>query len=271
VLDEQAARAWDVRKGQLVVMIHSGSRGLGHEVGGHFMRLAADHDRREGLRVPNDHLAILPVDAPPGVSYLGAMNAAANYAFANRQVMAMLARAVLRRELGPAALPTLYDVAHNLASVERHGDQRLVVHRKGATRAFPAGRMQGTPFADLGQPVLIPGSMGTASWLLRGVDSGARSLFSTNHGAGRVLSRTAARGFKGRGRRGSGKGGGGAISDEEFQRSMQGIVLLCEDPRSIKEEAPAAYKDIDAVIDTVVGAGLARPVARMLPLAVLKG
>jgi len=271
VLDGEAAQAWDLRAGQLVVMIHSGSRGLGHEVGGHYMRLAATHDRRQGIRVPNDHLAILPAGEPEGLRFLGAMNAAANYAFANRQVLAMLARGVLRRELGPAELPCLYDVAHNLASLERHGEERLVVHRKGATRAFPGERMQGTPFAALGQPVLIPGSMGTASWLLRGVESGARALFSTNHGAGRVMSRTAAKGFKGRGKRGRRQGESGLISDAEFHRSMEGIVLVCEDPRSIKEEAPAAYKDIDAVIDTVVGAGLARPVARMLPLAVLKG
>jgi tRNA-splicing ligase RtcB len=273
VPDAEAAAAWGLEPGQLVVMIHSGSRGLGHEVGGHFMRLAAEHARRERQRMPSAHLACLPLAHPHGRAFLGAMNAAANYAFANRQVLAMLVAGVLRAALGPAELGTLYDVAHNLAALERHalpgGEVELVVHRKGATRAFPAARMQGTPFADLGQPVLIPGSMGTASWLLRGVPGGAQSLFSTNHGAGRVMSRTAAKGWKGKGRKG--RGGGGLITDEEFQRSMQGIVLVCEDRRSIKEEAPAAYKDIDAVIDTVVGAGLAAPVARMQPFAVLKG
>jgi tRNA-splicing ligase RtcB len=164
---------------------------------------------------------------------------------------------------------TVYDVAHNLAAFERHYNREWMVHRKGATRAFPAERMVDTPFADWGQPVLVPGSMGTASWLLRGIPEGEITLFSTNHGAGRVMSRKAARG-KRRGRRGK-IIKEGAISDRDFKESMAGVHLICEDPRSIKEEAPAAYKDIDAVIDTVIGAKMAAPVARMVPLAVLKG
>ncbi len=255
-------------EGQLVVMIHSGSRGLGHEVGGHFMQAARRYDQDKNIPVPSPQLAILPLEGGLAKSYLGAMNAAANYAFANRSAMAMLARAVLRRRFPGIELRTVYDVAHNLAAIEEHRGRRLVVHRKGATRAFPAERMQGTPFSELGQPVLIPGSMGTASYLLRGVPEGAAALFSTNHGAGRVMSRTAAAG-KGRGKRR--RGGGGLISDEAFRESMAGVCLLCEDARSIKEEAPAAYKDIDRVIETVCGARLAEMVARFVPLAVLKG
>jgi len=164
-------------------------------------------------------------------------------------------------------VPTVYDVPHNIAKFEQHNGRLYCVHRKGATRAFPAARMQGTPYATSGQPVLIPGSMGTASYVLAGVDSGGESLYSVNHGAGRTMSRTAA---TGRGRRGRYKGEP-AISDEAFKRSMEGVYLVCEDKRTVKEEAPAAYKDIDAVVAVVAGAGLARPVARMRPLAVLKG
>lgn len=269
LLDPGTTDAWGIEADQLVIMIHSGSRGLGHEVGGTFMKLATRFDEQHGIRVPNSHLSILPLDSDAGRDFLGAMNSAANYAFANRHAMAMLVKGVLRKQLGPAELPTLYDVAHNLAALEQHGDQRLVVHRKGATRAFPPERMAGTPFAESGQPVLIPGSMGTASYLLRGVEGGAKSLFSTNHGAGRVLSRTAARGGHGRGK--SKKRTRAAISDAAFEDSMRGILLLCQRPGLIKEEAPGAYKDIDAVIDTVIGAKLAAPVARLRPLAVLKG
>ncbi len=269
VEDPQVAQAWGIRSGQFVVMIHSGSRGLGHEVGGHYMRMAGKYDRNHGIEVPNQNLSILPLDSREGKDYLGAMNAAANYAFANRAAMAILVMGVIRRSLGTLELSTVYDVAHNLAASERHHRREWMVHRKGATRAFPAERMRGTPFCDRGQPVLVPGSMGTASWLLRGIPEGEITLFSTNHGAGRVMSRQAARG-KRRGRRGK-VVRPAAISDREFEDSMAGVHLICEDPGSIKEEAPAAYKDIDAVIDTVVGAKMAAPVARMVPLAVLKG
>jgi tRNA-splicing ligase RtcB len=269
VEDQEVAQAWGIRKGQLVVMIHSGSRGLGHEVGGHYMKLASKYDRQQGIKVPNSNLSILPLDSRPGKDYLGAMNAAANYAFANRAMMAVLAKGVIGRYLGKVEIGTVYDVAHNLAALERHHHREWMVHRKGATRAFPAERMAGTPFSDRGQPVLVPGSMGTASWLLRGIPEGEITLFSTNHGAGRVMSRKAARGRR-RGRRGK-IVQPGAISDRDFEESMSGVHLICEDPRSIKEEAPAAYKDIEAVIETVIGAGMAAPVARMVPLAVLKG
>ena len=269
VEDDEVAGAWGIHAGQLVVMIHSGSRGLGHEVGGHYMKAASKYDKQHGIKVPNSNLSILPLDSRPGKDYLGAMNAAANYAFANRAMMAALVKGVIRRFLGRVEIGTVYDVAHNLAALERHHNREWMVHRKGATRAFPAERMADTPFSDWGQPVLVPGSMGTASWLLRGIPEGEITLFSTNHGAGRVMSRKAARG-KRRGRRGK-IVKEGAISDSDFEESMAGVHLICEDPRSIKEEAPGAYKDIDAVIDTVIGAKMAAPVARMVPLAVLKG
>jgi tRNA-splicing ligase RtcB len=197
------------------------------------------------------------------------MHGAANFAYANRQLMAQLVRYSMRRVLGDRLeIHTVYDVAHNMVRQERHRHRDLWVHRKGATRAFPAARMRGTPFESTGQPVLIPGSMGTASYLLAGIETGEESLYSVNHGAGRTMSRTAAAGVVSR------KGKvvkPGVITDAAFRESMRGVYLLCEDRRSIKEEAPGAYKDIDRVVQTVAGAGLATIVARMVPLAVLKG
>ena len=166
-------------------------------------------------------------------------------------------------------MPLIYDVTHNIAKNETYGAKQFWVHRKGATRAFPPERMKDTEFADVGQPVLIPGSMGTGSYLLIGAESAEETLFSVNHGAGRVMSRTQA---AGKTIRRSGKViKEAAISDEEFEKSMEGIKLIAGDRALAKEEAPQAYKDIDVVVDVVARAGLAKPVARMRPLAVLKG
>jgi tRNA-splicing ligase RtcB len=200
------------------------------------------------------------------------MFAAANFAFANRQVIAAYVRHSLRSRFGrDLALPLVYDVTHNMVKREEHGGKDLWVHRKGATRAFPPERMAGTPFADTGQPVLIPGSMGTASYLLLAGEGGAEALWSVNHGAGRVMSRTAAAGGRrGRGRR-RGRKGGGLVSFDDLDRAMEGIVLVAEDRGAVLEEAPQAYKDIDDVIEAVTGARLGRVVCRMRPRAVLKG
>jgi tRNA-splicing ligase RtcB (3'-phosphate/5'-hydroxy nucleic acid ligase) len=266
--DSELAQAWGLFAGQLVIMLHSGSRGFGHELGGHFMKLAQTYCAKNKLHTPSRDLAYLPLDSKEGEAYLGAMQAAANFAFINRQLMAQLVRRNLRYAFGEElALPTLYDVPHNIAKLEAVGRRRLCIHRKGATRAFSPALMQGTPFASTGQPVLIPGSMGTASYVLAGVESGKESLYSVNHGAGRLMSRTAAAGVVKRGRTLR----EGQISDAEFKESMKGVHLICADRTHIKEEAPGAYKDIDLVIETVTGAGLARSVARMVPLAVLKG
>jgi tRNA-splicing ligase RtcB len=223
---------------------------------------------RYGIRLPDRQLACAPLGSPEGKAYFGAMAAAANYAQANRQAITGLIRESLMRGLDMSprelGLRMVYDVSHNLARMETHAGRRVCVHRKGATRAFAAAQMDATPFAQTGQPVLIPGSMGTASYVLAGVPTGAESLFSVNHGAGRTMSRSAARGNIGRGRP-------AAISDSEFRHSMEGITLICEDRGAIKEEAPAAYKDIDDIIRVVAGAGLAAIVARLRPLAVLKG
>ena len=265
---QDAARALGLAEGQIVVMIHSGSRGLGHQVADEHMRAALEAAPRLGLPVPNRQLAFVPADSAEGRAFLGAMGAAANFAFANRQAIAAVVRRAFSRAVGrPVALPLVYDVSHNIARRERPCGERLYVHRKGATRAFPASRMRGTDLEALGQPVLIPGSMGTASYVLLGTEGAAESLYSVNHGAGRVMSRTAAAGR----RRGKGRGEGGRISAARFEESMQGVHLVCEDRWAAREEAPDAYKDVDLVVETVVGAGLAEIVARLVPLAVLKG
>ncbi len=269
VYEDDLAREWGLELDKIVLMIHSGSRGLGHQVGGDYMKKAAQYNERRNDFRPARDLSYFHRDSTEARQYLGAMRAAANFAFANRALMSVLVKHNVRKMLGETELPLLYDVAHNIAKEEDHLGRSIVVHRKGATRAFGPKRMSGTPFSKTGQPVLIPGSMGTASYVLVGVDENADSLASVNHGAGRVMSRTQAAG-KRKGRKGK-VIKEAAISDHEFQRAMKGITLICEDPRSIKEEAPQAYKDIDEVIEAVVGANLARSVARMKPLAVLKG
>lgn len=267
VEDGPAGEAWGLFEGQLLVMIHSGSRGFGHQVGEEYMALA--RSRRYAEPHPTHELCYMPVDSAEGRRYIGAMHAGANLAFANRHLMAALVRKNVLHHYPGTEVRLLYDVPHNMAKRERHGDRELWVHRKGATRAFDAARMEGTPFASTGQPVLIPGSMGSCSYILAGIPENARALCSTNHGAGRRMSRTAA---AGKVRRRDGKVvRPGLISDEEFGAAMEGITLICEDRRSIKEEAPQAYKDIGAVIEAVCGAGLARVVAKTRPLAVLKG
>jgi tRNA-splicing ligase RtcB (3'-phosphate/5'-hydroxy nucleic acid ligase) len=231
--------------------------------------MALARSRRYDEPHPSPELCYMPVDTKEGQRYLGAMHAGANLAFANRHLMAALVRKNLLCHYPGLNLELLYDVPHNMAKLEEHGGAKLWVHRKGATRAFSGYRMRGTPFEKTGQPVLIPGSMGTFSYLLAGIPENEKALCSANHGAGRRMSRTAA---AGKVRHRDGKLlRPGLISDEEFRSAMQGITLICENRQTIKEEAPQAYKDIDAVIEVVAGAGLARVVAKMKPLAVLKG
>lgn len=269
VEESSTARRLGLFSGQLLVMIHSGSRRLGYEVAGHHMRKARAYLKSRGIAPPNGQLLYFPTESPEGEEYHGAMNGAANYAFANREVMALLVRQAVAAVTGDASkVRSVYDVTHNMAKRESHGGRTYIVHRKGATRAFDRQRMKGSPYEDIGQPVLIPGSMGTASYVLVGYEGSSRSFYSVNHGAGRRMSRTEAAG--GRGKKG-GKRHPARISDREFERSMEGVFLICGNRRRIKEEAPEAYKDIDEVIRVVAGAGLAIKVARLRPLAVLKG
>ncbi len=265
ILDDGAAARLGIFKGQFTIMIHSGSRAFGHDVGGHYMKMAKSFNKDQGVQVPG--LSYFPLTSREGRNYIPAMHAAANFAFTNRALMAALVGAEFKKRWPEERMWQLYDVPHNMAKLELHHGSQLWVHRKGSTRAFDHRQMKGTPFADIGQPVLIPGSMGTASYVLLGVPSGSKSLYSVNHGAGRTMSRSAASGAK----KGKKKSGPAAISNKRFQESMEGIYLVCDNRRAAKEEAPDAYKDIDAVIRTVEQAGLARTVARMVPRAVLKG
>lgn len=264
IFDPALAKTFGLFKNQIVVMIHSGSRRFGYEIADHYMNVAAQRPENADRK---KMLSYLPTDSNAGKNYIAAMAAAANFAFTNRHVMALLVRRCFNRMFGQTPLKLVYDVAHNMAKLETHGGTSLWVHRKGATRAFGPKRMSGSIFAQTGQPIITPGSMGTASFLLVGTGNSDESLSSVNHGAGRVMSRTAALGKSRKGRIIT----PALISDDQFKRSMEGIKLIAGNRRKIKEEAPGAYKDIDEVVRIVVECGWAKPVARMVPLAVLKG
>jgi tRNA-splicing ligase RtcB len=264
VFEKDLAESFGLFKNQLVVMIHSGSRRFGYEIADEYMNIAA---RRPENVDRKKMLSYLSTESREGKNYILAMGAAANFAFTNRHIMALLVRRCFNRMFGPTPLSLVYDIAHNMAKLETHGGNRLWVHRKGATRAFGPKQMSGGIFARTGQPIITPGSMGTASYLLVGTGDSGESLNSVNHGAGRIMSRTAARGKARKGRIIT----PAKISDDQFKRSMRGIKLIAGDKRKIKEEAPGAYKDIEEVVRIVVECGWARAVARMVPLAVLKG
>ncbi len=264
VFDADLAKTFGLFKDQIVVMIHSGSRRFGYEVADEYMNIAA---RKPENVERKKMLSYLPVESSEGKNYIAAMSAAANFAFVNRHIMALLVRRCFNWMFGRTPLNLVYDVTHNMAKLETHDGTRLWVHRKGATRAFGPKQMAGSVFAKTGQPIITPGSMGTASYLLVGTGDSEESLNSVNHGAGRVMSRAAARGKKRRGKVIT----EAQISDDQFKRSMKGIRLIAGDKSKIKEEAPDAYKDIDEVVRIVVECGWAKPVGRMVPLAVLKG
>jgi tRNA-splicing ligase RtcB len=263
VIEGRAAAAFGLRPGCVTVLIHSGSRGLGHQVcTDHVKRMDAALARYR-ISLPDRQLACAPLSSPEGTAYMGAMAAAANFAWSNRHAIAHLVRESIAQVVGEAearATRLVYDVAHNVAKVERHGGREVCVHRKGATRAFPPGSPDiPEPYREAGQPVFVPGSMGTASYVLAGAPgSMERSFGTTCHGAGRCMSRHGAR------RR---------ISGGELRRQLadQGIVVRCPSNRGLAEEAPFAYKDVERVVSVVERAGLAKRVARLRPLGVVKG
>jgi tRNA-splicing ligase RtcB (3'-phosphate/5'-hydroxy nucleic acid ligase) len=263
VFDAAAADAYGLRDRHVTVLIHSGSRGLGHQVCSDYVKRMDAVLGRYGISLPDRQLSCAPASSPEGREYLAAMAAAANFAWANRQEIANRVRAAVARVLGrDAAAETaqVYDVAHNVAKRERHGGRDVLVHRKGATRAFPAGSDEiPAAYRQAGQPVFIPGSMGTASYVLAGEPGSMdRSFGTTCHGAGRRLSRTAAK-----------KEIGGAELRRQLER--QGIVVRSPSNKGLAEEAPFAYKDVEGVVDVVARACLARRVARLVPLGVVKG
>jgi tRNA-splicing ligase RtcB len=268
VFDPAAAQAMGLYEGCLTVQIHCGSRGFGHQICTDYVQSFQGAAKRYGIHLPDRELVCAPLDSPEGKDYLAAMRAAANYAFANRQLLAHAARGAFERVLAGKVrnwhLQQVYDITHNMGKVESHiiaGKKvKVCVHRKGATRAFGPGTA-GLPeeYQRCGQPVLVPGSMGTGSWVLAGTQvSMERSYGSSCHGAGRVMSRSQAK---------------KEVRGEDLRRELEaaGIKVRAGSLAGLAEEAPQAYKDVDDVVETVVGAGIARKVARLKPLAVIKG
>jgi tRNA-splicing ligase RtcB len=266
VYDQKTASLFGVEKGQVMVMIHCGSRGLGHQVCTDHLRILEGATRKYGISLPDRQLACAPVTSPEGKAYFGAMAAAANYAWANRQVIMDMTRKVLSKlyGIGYGEMPLVYDVCHNVAKMEIHRvegkEMQLCVHRKGATRAFGPGAPDlPAGLEGIGQPVIIPGSMGTPSFLLRGTAAAMEKTFgSTCHGAGRVASRTAAK-----------KAARGKDIREQLAR--EGIIVRAPSEASIAEEAPQVYKPSGEVVRVVDAVGISRLVARLEPLGVIKG
>jgi tRNA-splicing ligase RtcB len=264
IYDEAAALAYGLRVGQIVVSIHCGSRGLGHQIGTDYLVSLAKAASRLGIQLPDRELACAPIKTPEGQQYLGAMNAAINCALANRQILTHLTRQTFAREFPHVRIETLFDVSHNTCKTERHlvnGEPRLVyVHRKGATRAFGPGH-PAVPqrYRDVGQPVIIGGSMGTGSYVLCGTrESEQRAFSSASHGAGRAMSRhQALRHWQGR-----------QLINE---LAGQGILIRTRSMRGAAEEAPGAYKDVDLVAEATEQAGLAKRVAFLRPKVCVKG
>ena len=253
IFDAAEAARLGLKEGQITVLIHTGSRGLGHQIATDYIRLMMQAMPKYGITLPDRELACAPFSSPEGQDYWRAMSAGANFAWANRQLITWEVRKAWNDVLGrePGELAMVYDVAHNIAKIEEYsvngGKQKLVVHRKGATRSFP------------GQPVLIPGSMGTASYLLVGQEGAMRESFGSScHGAGRRMSRTEAKR----------KVRGDALKEELKAR---GIAIAAGSLSGLAEEAPQAYKDVEEVVSVVHGAGIAKKVARLRPVAVVKG
>lgn len=268
IYDEATASAFDLFEGQVTVMIHTGSRGFGHQVCTDFLEVMQRAAKKYGIALPDRELACAPFHSPEARDYMSCMKAAANYAWANRQFVMHWAREVFMRTFntGPAAadMGLVYDVAHNIAKIEEHvvdgGNRKVIVHRKGATRAFPPRHPElPAVYQETGQPVIIPGDMGRASYVLVGREKGMRETYgSTCHGAGRVLSRHQA--IK--------KAKGRAIWREMEDK---GIIIRATGRSTLAEEMPEAYKDISNVVDVVHNAGLSKKVARLRPLGVIKG
>jgi tRNA-splicing ligase RtcB len=268
VFDPDVGRVYGLEKDQVCVLIHSGSRGLGYQVCDDALAVLRNAPAKYGIELPDRQLACAPVDSPEGRAYLGAMRAAANFGFCNRQLLMHQARETFEQVFGrpwqQMQMNLLYDVAHNIAKLEEHDvdgkRKKLWVHRKGATRAFPPGHREvPAAYRAVGQPVIIPGDMGTASWVLAGqAGSMERTFGTTCHGAGRAMSRTAAV-----------KAAAGRRIDKELE--ARGVIARAQSRKGLAEEQPDAYKNVDEVVDVVHKAGISRKVARMRPIGVIKG
>ncbi|NLO28042.1 MAG: RtcB family protein [Actinobacteria bacterium] len=268
VFDAAAAAAYGLREGQITIMVHCGSRGFGYQVCEDSLETMASASHRYGIELPDRQLACAPVTSPEGRQYLAAMACAANYAWANRQMIMHLTEQALLRALRMSpkdlGLRLVYDVAHNIAKLETHEVEGVpvdaCVHRKGATRAFGPGRSEiPAAYREIGQPVLIPGDMGTASFICRGADKSMAETFgSTCHGAGRVMSRSQAR-----------KRAKGRSIERELESA--GVLVRSQGRKTLAEEMPEAYKDVGQVVAVMDGAGISPRVARLRPLGVIKG
>ena len=262
IYDDSLASTFGLTKGNISIMIHSGSRGFGHQICSDYLDILMRAANRERIFIPKSGLAAAPINSKEGQDYFAAMAAAVNFAFANRQLMASEVREAFGEILKAdpkkdLEMETVYDVAHNIAKYENFEAKKILIHRKGATRAFPKGHpMLEGKYKITGHPAIVPGSMGTASYVMVGAADTKKSWYSINHGSGRTMSRTQA---------------SRTISEEEFKKSMGEIIYNAPNWRLLADEAPGAYKNIQEVINTLVEAGLARKVAKMKPLAVIKG
>ncbi|MFH1789283.1 MAG: RtcB family protein [Candidatus Altiarchaeota archaeon] len=263
IFDEDTARRFGVTEpGQVTVMVHCGSRGLGYQVADDYIKVMLAAARKYGIKLADDELACAPLSSKEAKDYVAAMYCAVNYAFANRQVITHWVRETFEDVFGrDCELKMLYDVCHNIAKFEEHeGVGKVCVHRKGATRAFPAGRAEvPSDLRDVGQPVIVPGDMGTASYVLVGKDAAMTETWgSICHGAGRILSRTAAK---------------KKVSGEQVKKELEakGEVIRSDSWKTLAEESPMAYKDVDEVIKSVELAGLSKAVVRLTPMGVAKG
>jgi len=258
IFDQNLAEKWGLFANQICVMIHTGSRALGHQTCLDYTNKFSQEESKYGIKAPVRNLASLPADSPTGAAYLSAMAACVNFAFANRQLITYFIRKVFSEVITSpiSRLTLLYDVAHNIAKWEYHHGKKVLVHRKGATRALPAGHPQNPKhYLQTGHPAIVPGSMGTSSYIMVGLPQAEQTFYSINHGAGRAMSRGEAK---------------RSIKKEDFEKKMSNIVY--NQPFGVMvDEAPQAYKDIDLVVGTLVEAEIAKRVAQLSPLAVIKG
>ncbi|RMG99561.1 MAG: RtcB family protein, partial [Aquificota bacterium] len=266
VYDEETAKKLGLEVGQVTIMVHSGSRGFGHQVCVDYLKVAKDALRKYNIEIPDMQLACMPFKSPEGQDYFKAMNSAANYAFANRQILGYLTADTVRRFFGlrweDLGYRLIYDLAHNIGKVEEHKvngkKKKLLVHRKGATRAFPPYNPDVPPaYRDIGQPVLIPGDVGRYSFLLVGKEDSMRMSFgSACHGAGRLMSRSKAKEY---------------VRKEGIEKVLKGLVVVARGKGTVAEEIPQAYKDVSEVAMVVDALGIAKLVLRLKPLGTLKG
>ena len=255
ICEPALAQKWGLFKRQVCVMIHSGSRALGHQTCNDYLRVFTQVAPNYGVAFPNRELAALPLTTKEAQDYFAAMKACINFAFCNRQMMAYYVRQVFKKNFGDD-LPLLYDVAHNIAKWEEHHGEKVLVHRKGATRALPAGHPDNPKsYRETGHPAIVPGSMGTASYVLVGLPKNAETYHSVNHGAGRRMSRTEAK---------------RTIDQKEFDQVMEGIITN-NTLTKVRDEAPMVYKDIDDVVETLTEIDLTKKVVRLRLIAVLNG